>query len=151
MLRAPSSLTLSVTRDGASTTSLGNLFLCFTTLIIKHFFFIHSLNLSCFSLRLFPLVHSQQTLAKGCWSTNGSSLLNVFYLSKAFKIMMFFSLFFFSFPHLVCLCLCIYKSCLCSQLPFRSACNVAENHCLNECCQRKLNQTSLSWPSAVSP
>ncbi|KAK4831211.1 hypothetical protein QYF61_016048 [Mycteria americana] len=35
LLRAPSNLTLNVSRDGASTTSLGNLFHCFTTLIDK--------------------------------------------------------------------------------------------------------------------
>ena len=40
LLRALSSLTLSVSRDGASTTSLGNLFQCFTT-----FFIISRLNL----------------------------------------------------------------------------------------------------------
>ncbi|KAK4830027.1 LOW QUALITY PROTEIN: hypothetical protein QYF61_008365 [Mycteria americana] len=36
LLRAPSNLTLNVSRDGASTTSLGNLCQCFTTLIIKY-------------------------------------------------------------------------------------------------------------------
>ncbi|KAK4811013.1 LOW QUALITY PROTEIN: hypothetical protein QYF61_015717 [Mycteria americana] len=35
LLKAPSNLTLNVSRDGASTTSLGNLFQCFTTLIFK--------------------------------------------------------------------------------------------------------------------
>ncbi|KAK4827482.1 hypothetical protein QYF61_018782, partial [Mycteria americana] len=35
LLRAPSNLTLNVSRDGASATSLGNLFQCFTTLISK--------------------------------------------------------------------------------------------------------------------
>uniref|UniRef100_A0A8C9L6Q9 Uncharacterized protein n=1 Tax=Pavo cristatus TaxID=9049 RepID=A0A8C9L6Q9_PAVCR len=37
VLRAPSSLTMSVSRDGASDTSLGNLFQCFTTLTVKSF------------------------------------------------------------------------------------------------------------------
>jgi len=44
VLRAPSSLTLSASRDGASTTSLGNLFQCLTTLTVKDFFLISSLN-----------------------------------------------------------------------------------------------------------
>ncbi|KAK4829865.1 hypothetical protein QYF61_007257 [Mycteria americana] len=38
LLRAPSNLTFNVSRDGASTTSLGNLFQCFTTLTVKNFF-----------------------------------------------------------------------------------------------------------------
>ena len=64
VLRAPSSLTLGVCRDGASTTSLGNWCQCFTTLTVKHFFLGSNLNLSCFSLKLFPLVLSQQILLK---------------------------------------------------------------------------------------
>ena len=42
-----SNLTLSVYRDGASTTSLGNLCQCLTTLIVKIFFLISSLNQLC--------------------------------------------------------------------------------------------------------
>jgi len=38
VLRALSSLTLNVSRNGASPTSLGNLFQCFTTLLIKKTF-----------------------------------------------------------------------------------------------------------------
>jgi len=38
LLRTPSSLTLNISRDGASTTSLGNLFQCLTTLTVKNFF-----------------------------------------------------------------------------------------------------------------
>ena len=49
LLRGPSSLTLSVSRDRASTTSLGNLFQCLTTLIIKNFFLTSSLNLPSFN------------------------------------------------------------------------------------------------------
>ena len=45
VLQAPSSLILSVYRDGASTTSLGNLFHCFTTLIINKFPYIQSQSL----------------------------------------------------------------------------------------------------------
>ena len=37
VLRAPSGLTLSVSRDGASVTSLGNLFHCLITLTVKTF------------------------------------------------------------------------------------------------------------------
>jgi len=36
VLRAPSSLTLTVSRDGASTASQGNLLQCFTTFIVKN-------------------------------------------------------------------------------------------------------------------
>ena len=64
LLRAPSSLALNVSKDGASPTSLGNLFHCFTTLIGKNFFLVFSLNLPSFSLKPFPLVLSQQTFLK---------------------------------------------------------------------------------------
>ena len=64
VLRACSNLTLNVSRDGASTNSLGNLCLCFTTLIVKNFFLISSLSLPSFSLKPFLLVLSQQTLLK---------------------------------------------------------------------------------------
>ena len=64
VFRAPSSLILSVSRDGASTTSLGNLFQCFTTLIIKTFFLISNQNLPSCSVIPFLLVLSQQTLLK---------------------------------------------------------------------------------------
>ena len=52
--RATSSLALNVSRDGASTTSLGNLFQCFTTLWEKNFLLISNLNFPCLSLRPFP-------------------------------------------------------------------------------------------------
>ena len=42
---SPSYLALNVSGDVASTTSLGSLFQCFTTLIVKEFFLISSLNL----------------------------------------------------------------------------------------------------------
>jgi len=45
LLRAPSNVTLKVSGDGASITSLGNLFQHFITLIVKNFFLISSLNL----------------------------------------------------------------------------------------------------------
>jgi len=41
---APSSLALNASRDGASTASLGNLFQCVTTLWVKNFLLISSLN-----------------------------------------------------------------------------------------------------------
>ncbi|KAK4823530.1 hypothetical protein QYF61_003039 [Mycteria americana] len=69
LLRAPANLSLNVSRDGASTTSLGNLGQCFTTLIVKSVFLISSLNLPSFSLKPLPLVLSQQALLKileGC-------------------------------------------------------------------------------------
>ena len=43
--RATSSLALNASRDGASTTSLGNLFQCVTTLWVKNFLLISNLNL----------------------------------------------------------------------------------------------------------
>ena len=53
VLRAPSSLTLNVSRDGAPTTSLGN-----------QSFLISNLNLPSFSLKPFPLVISPGTLLR---------------------------------------------------------------------------------------
>ena len=43
--RATSSLALNASRDGASTTYLGNLFQCITTLCVKNFLLISNLNL----------------------------------------------------------------------------------------------------------
>jgi len=62
-LRAPFSLTLNVSRDGTSTTSLGSAFQCLTTLIVKNFF-MSSLNLPSFSLKSLPLAVLQQALLK---------------------------------------------------------------------------------------
>ncbi|KAK4810670.1 hypothetical protein QYF61_007470 [Mycteria americana] len=73
LLRAPSNLTLNVSRDGASTTSLGNLFQCLTTLIVKNFFLKSSLNLPSLSLKPLLLVLSQQALLKileGCYKVS---------------------------------------------------------------------------------
>ncbi|KAK4808555.1 hypothetical protein QYF61_009858 [Mycteria americana] len=64
LLRALSNLTWNVSRDGASTTSLGNLFQCLTTLIVKNFFLKSSLNLPFLSLKPLLLVLSQQALLK---------------------------------------------------------------------------------------
>jgi len=48
----------------ASTTTLGNPFQCLTTLIVKNFFLISSLNLPSLSLKPLLLVLSQQALLK---------------------------------------------------------------------------------------
>jgi len=55
LLRAPSSLTLNISRDGASTASLGSPFQCFTTLTVKNFFLILRRNLLSFSLNHYSL------------------------------------------------------------------------------------------------
>jgi len=47
-LRAASNLALNVSKDGASSTSLGNQGQGFTTLIVKNFFLIASINLPFF-------------------------------------------------------------------------------------------------------
>ena len=60
--RATSSLALNACRDGASTTSLGNLFQCVTTLCVKNLLLISNLNLPCPSLKPFPLVLSPSIL-----------------------------------------------------------------------------------------
>ncbi|KAK4832969.1 hypothetical protein QYF61_026795 [Mycteria americana] len=52
------SLSSKQARDGDSTTSLGSLFQCLTTLSVKKFFLISNLNLSLRNLRPFPLIVS---------------------------------------------------------------------------------------------
>ena len=64
LLKALSSLTLNVSRNGASSSTLGNLCQCLT-IIVKNFLFIYDLNLPSFSLKPFPFVLSQQTLSEG--------------------------------------------------------------------------------------
>jgi len=51
---AQSPLVLHVSRDGASTTSLGNPCQYFTTLTVRNFFLVSSLNLPSLSLKPFP-------------------------------------------------------------------------------------------------
>ena len=63
VLGVQSRLTLSVSRDRASTTSLGNLCQCLTALI-ENFFLILNLNFSSFSLNPFLLIPLQQTQLK---------------------------------------------------------------------------------------
>ncbi|KAK4830120.1 hypothetical protein QYF61_008547 [Mycteria americana] len=62
LLRALSNLTLNISNDGASTTSLGNLFQCLSTLIINNSFLLSSQNVPTFSLKPLPLVLSLQAL-----------------------------------------------------------------------------------------
>jgi len=64
LLKAPSSLALNTAREGAATASLGNLCQCLTTLVVKNFFLISSLNLPSFSFKPLPLVLLQQALLK---------------------------------------------------------------------------------------
>lgn len=58
LLKALPSCVLNISKDGYSTTPLGNLFLCVTTLIVKTFFFflIFKWNFLCFSLCLLLLI-----------------------------------------------------------------------------------------------
>jgi len=64
VLRALSSLTFSVCRNGASTGSLGNLCHCLNTLTVRNFFLVFHLDLPAFSLKHFSVVMSQQALLK---------------------------------------------------------------------------------------
>jgi len=63
VLRAPSNQAWNISRDGASTTYLDNLFQCFTTLHVKIFFLLSSLNLHSLSLKLCSLSYH----SKPCW------------------------------------------------------------------------------------
>ena len=62
MPRATSSLALNASRNGASTTSMGNSFQCFTTLCVKNFLLISNLNLPYLNLKSFLLILSLSTL-----------------------------------------------------------------------------------------
>jgi len=64
LLKVPFSLALNASREGASTTSLGNLFQCLTTPTVKNFFLISSLNLPSSSLKPFHLVLLLHVLIK---------------------------------------------------------------------------------------
>ena len=61
-----SSLALNASRDGASTTSLSNLFQCVSTLCVRNFLLISNLNLLCLFLKPFPLVLLLSTLLFIC-------------------------------------------------------------------------------------
>lgn len=56
MIRAHSNLSLNVSREETSLTSLGNLAQCFTTLILKNVFLICNVNLLSFNLKAVPLL-----------------------------------------------------------------------------------------------
>ena len=62
--KAQSSLALKDSRDGASTTSLGNLFQCLTNHAVKDFFLISNLNPPSLSLKPSSPVLLPQTLIK---------------------------------------------------------------------------------------
>ena len=64
LLKASSNLALNTSREGASTTSLGNLFQCLTILKVKNFSFVVDLNLLCFSLKPLFFVLSLHALVK---------------------------------------------------------------------------------------
>jgi len=75
LLRALSTPALNVSRGGTFTASLSNPFQCFTTLIVKNFFLISSLNLPSLSLKLLFLVLSRSPFAQTAW-------FRIFNLSK---------------------------------------------------------------------
>ena len=64
LLRAPSNPPLNTAREGVSTTSLGNLLQCLSTLMVKNFFLISNPNLPSFSLKPLPLVLPLHALVK---------------------------------------------------------------------------------------
>jgi len=63
-LKVPSNLTLNASSDWLSHHSLGNLFQCLTTLILRNFFLLSDLQPPYFSLKLLLLVLSLQALTK---------------------------------------------------------------------------------------
>jgi len=62
--KTPSNLVLNTSKEGAFTTSLGNLLMCLTILIVKHLFLISNLNLPSFSLKLLSFVLSLHALVE---------------------------------------------------------------------------------------
>ena len=91
LLLALSNLDLNVSRNGASTTSLRNLGQDFTTLTVKNFFLLSSLNLPSYILKLIPLVLLQQALLNVCPHLSPKPTL------IAVKIFLEFSLVLFEF------------------------------------------------------
>ena len=65
LLRAPSNLALDTSREGVSTTSLGNPFPCLTTLIVKNLFLISN------------LIYSNNDMAKMEKKANNMSLRGI--------------------------------------------------------------------------
>ncbi|KAK4828289.1 hypothetical protein QYF61_024954 [Mycteria americana] len=72
---------LNTSRDGDSTTSLGSLFQCLTTLLVKKFFLISNLNFPWCNLRPFPLVLSLVT-----WENPLQRKLNESRFTEKFKV-----------------------------------------------------------------
>lgn len=64
LLKSPSSLTFSTSRNGASRASLVSLFQCLTILIVKNFFLISNPNLPSFHWKLLSLVLPLHSLIK---------------------------------------------------------------------------------------
>ena len=56
LLKAPSSLAFNISRNGASTSSLRNLFWCLTTLIVQNFFLISKPKSTFFQFKALTLV-----------------------------------------------------------------------------------------------
>ena len=69
--RTASRQVLNISRDGDSTTSLGNLFQCFVTLKVSKLFLLFRWNFLCFIVCLLPLVLSvgttEKSLAPSSW------------------------------------------------------------------------------------
>ena len=64
LLKVPFNLALNASRQGTSTASLGNLFQCLTTLIVKTLFITSNINQPSFSLKPLPLVLSLHALVQ---------------------------------------------------------------------------------------
>ena len=64
LLKALSNVILIDSRAGAPTASLGNMFQCCTTLIVKLFFLLSNLHLPIFTLEPLPLVLSGEAMVK---------------------------------------------------------------------------------------
>ena len=75
LLRAPSSLVSSVSRDGPLTTFLGNLFQGFTTLMVQNFFPICSLNAPSLSLEPLLLVLPHEA---SVWGAGREAIVGIF-------------------------------------------------------------------------
>jgi len=77
LIKVPSNLALSTSREQASTTFLGNLFQCLATLKVKNFFLLPNQNLPPFSLKLLPFVLSLHAFVD--WKTAIRSLWSLFF------------------------------------------------------------------------
>lgn len=72
-LRIVSRQLLDISSEGSSTTSLGSLFQCSVTYIVRKFFLMFRLNFLCISFCLLPVVlllgTTKKTLAPPSWHT----------------------------------------------------------------------------------